>query len=61
MSKINSEGKKTGLNHILIIKNLYYEFDGRRINAEQAQIYLETYKILRKQPIVGGICYELGE
>lgn len=63
MTKKKQTAKKTdlNLNHILIIKNLYYEFDGKRIGAEQAQIYLETYKIIRKQPIAGGVCYELGE
>lgn len=49
------------LNHILIIKNLYFEFDGKRIGASEAMQILNTYKVLRKQPIAGGVCYELGE
>lgn len=63
MTKKPRTAKKTAaeMNHILIIKNLYYEFDGKRIGAEQAQKYLTIYKIIRKQPISGGVCYELGE
>lgn len=63
MTKKPRTAKKTAaeMNHILIIKNLYYEFDGKRIGAEQAQIYLTICKIIRKQPISGGVCYELGE
>lgn len=63
MTKKTRTAKKTAVktNHILIVKNLYYEFDGKRIGAEQAQIYLAAYKIVRKQPVAGGVCYELGE
>lgn len=63
MTKKPRTAKKTAekMNHILIIKNLYFEFDGKRIGAEQAQIYLTIYRIIRKQPIAGGVCYELGE
>lgn len=53
-----SEQKK---HHILIIKNMYYELDGKRVNAAQAQEALNAWQILRKQPIAGGVCYELGE
>lgn len=53
--------EKKGLNHILIIKNLYFELDEKRISAAKAAEILISWEIIRKENIKGGVYYELRE
>lgn len=55
------EEQKNILNHILIIKNLYFELDGKRISATKAAEILNSWEIIRKENIKGGVYYELRE
>lgn len=55
------QGQKNSLNHILIVKNLYFEFDGKRVGAQQATFALQKMDVVRKEPIKGGVYYELKE